>query len=139
MINIFIAYNQKDKEKLNNLVENLNSLKNCWRLLYYQPAKSDKSHKEDFLESLINVYFFVVLISDNSLNSKYVQSEISEAIRLCKLGNIKKICSLIIDDKIDSSDNRIPEYLNQNIFCPTSMKSAAQIIAEGVIYELSKL
>jgi|GEM_PF-3945848 hypothetical protein len=143
MFNIFLAYNHKDVEKLNNLIENLDSLKNYCKLIYYQRISSDKNKKEDFfLKSISKVHFFVVLLSDSSLESKYVQREISEAITLCKCksGNIKKIFPLIIDDKIDSSDNRIPEYIRQqNVFRSTSMKSAAKIIEEEVIYELSNM
>lgn len=143
MFAVFFAYNHKDKEKLNNLIENLNSLKNYCKLIYYQRASSEGNKQEDFfLKSLSEVNFFVVLLSDSSLDSKYVQGEISEAIRLCKCkpGNIKKIFPLIIDAKIDSTDERIPEYIKQqNVFRPTSMKSAAQTIEEEIIYELSNI
>ncbi|AET70820.1 hypothetical protein Desor_5445 [Desulfosporosinus orientis DSM 765] len=143
MLGIFFAYSHKDKEKLYNLIENLNSLKNYCELIYYQKTLPEKNKKEDFfLKLLSEIDFFVVLLSDSSLESKYVQREISEAIRLCqcKPGNIKKIFPLIIDDTIDSSDLRIHEYIKQqNVFRPTSMKSAAKIIEEEVIHELSNM
>ncbi|MDQ7095637.1 TIR domain-containing protein [Desulfosporosinus sp. PR] len=137
MIDVFLAYTQKDIEKLNNIIDNLNSLNSRCNLKYYQPSKDKES--VDFLNSLNDVYLFVVLLSDNSLKSGPVQLEISEAIRLCQLGHIKKICPIIIDENIDDFDSRIPGYIKQNIiYHASSQILAAQIIEEVVYHELSK-
>lgn len=137
MTNVFIAYSRKDIDKFSKILDNLNSMNIDCNLQYYQPTM--QGNIEDILESLTKVKIFVVLISTNSLKSKYVLKEVSEAIRLSESGRIKIICPIIIDESIVNSDSRIPKCIKHNIFHATSQTKAAQLIQELVTRELSKV
>lgn len=121
MINVFLSHSGKDKDLFGAILDNLESLNNYCNFWYYQPIKI-----------LIQVDLFVVFISHNSLSSTFVQEEMSEAIRLSKLGKIKGICPISIDISISAnSDSRIPEYIKKNICDATASPiRAAQIIEE---------
>ena len=57
---------------------------------------------------------FVIFLSDNALNSKWVIREISEAKLRLDSNLLNKIFPIIIDDKIKYTDYRIPEWLRDN-------------------------
>ena len=57
---------------------------------------------------------FVLFISDKALNSDWVQKEISLAYKALSEDNLDRILPIIIDDKIEYTDRRIPNWLSKN-------------------------
>lgn len=60
-----------------------------------------------------NTNLFVILLSDSALNSKWVQKELSIAYTELANNKIQRIYPIIIDEKIDHTDDRIPLWLSQ--------------------------
>jgi len=74
---------------------------------------------DEILLGLKSTELFVIFISNNSLNSKWVQEEISLTQRNIELGNNKKIYPILIDSNISiSNDQRIPEWLKNYLMKP---------------------
>jgi len=124
MITIFLSHSSKDIKDFETILNNLKPLNDYCHIRCYRSAI------EKIIKSLPEVDLFVVFISDNSLSSANVQKELSEAIRLSKLGNLREICPIIIDITANS-DSRIPEYIKKNIYYAASPIRAAQIIEEN--------
>lgn len=57
---------------------------------------------------------FALFISNASLNSKWVQEEITEAKRLLDIGDLKRFFPIIIERNITYSDERIPDWIRRN-------------------------
>lgn len=93
---------------------------------------------EEILNALERSTVFVVLISDNSLNSDWVKKEIAEAEQRLSIGQLKRFFPIIIDRNIDHTDPRIPSWVRQsyNLRPITRPTIAAKRIRERMI-ELS--
>jgi hypothetical protein len=57
---------------------------------------------------------FVIFLSNDALESKWVKDEIVKAEQLFKDGQIKKLLPIIIDNNIDYKDNRIQDWIKEN-------------------------
>lgn len=57
---------------------------------------------------------FVLFISDKALNSEWVQKEISIAYKAMSEEKLDRILPIIIDDKVDYTDKRIPKWLSKD-------------------------
>ncbi len=112
MINIFLSCSSKDHDYIKTVIDNLTELPDKYSLIYFmQPYNVDTS-MELILHRLNEADLFIVFVSNNSLESAFVQEEIREAVRLSKLGVIKGFCSIIIEPEIQvAQDYRIPEYI----------------------------
>ncbi|KUO77093.1 MAG: hypothetical protein APF81_09905 [Desulfosporosinus sp. BRH_c37] len=130
MITIFLSHSSKDIKDFETILNNLKPLNDYCHIRCYRSAIEKNITMEKIIKSLPEVDLFVVFISDNSLSSANVQKELSEAIRLSKLGNLREICPIIIDITANS-DSRIPEYIKKNIYYAASPIRAAQIIEEN--------
>ena len=73
---------------------------------------------------------FIIFITRNSLDSKFVREELEEAIRLTKQGKIREICPIILDSGIDAHlNNRIPQFIKAcDILYATAAINAAQMV-----------
>ncbi len=112
MINIFLSCSSKDHDYIKTVIDSLTELPDKYSLIYFMQPYNVDTPMELILKRLSEADLFIVFISNSSLESIFVQSEISEAIRLSKLGVIKEICSIIIDSEIlTAQDYRIPEYI----------------------------
>ncbi len=69
---------------------------------------------EEIMNAMNRSQIFVLFISDHSLNSKWVKTEITEAKRLLVNGDLKRFFPLIIDKSITHEDSRLPEWIRQN-------------------------
>lgn len=69
---------------------------------------------DEILRGLAESDIFVLFISEEALNSKWVKREIFEAEHLFKENRIKKLLPLLIDNKIDYKDPRIPNWIKDN-------------------------
>jgi len=57
---------------------------------------------------------FVLFLSDEALKSDWVDKEISKAELLFKDGKLKKMLPILVDNKIDYKDSRIPQWIKDN-------------------------
>src|SRR4030042_2308859 len=69
---------------------------------------------DEIFQGLSETGVFVLFISNEALESKWVKTEIEKAYELIKTGNIKRFYPIIIDDKIKYDDNRIPQWIQEN-------------------------
>lgn len=130
MINIFLSCSSKDHDYIKTVIDSLTELPDKYSLIYFMQPYNVDTPMELILKRLSEADLFIVFISNSSLESIFVQSEISEAIRLSKLGVIKEICSIIIDSEIlTAQDYRIPEYiLSSRIFYTQSPYMAIELV-----------
>ncbi len=135
MINIFLSCSSKDHDYIRTVIDNLTELPDKYNLIYFMQPYNVDTTMEFILKQLSEAELFVVFISKSSLMSKFVQSEINEAVRLSKLGVIKEICSFIIDSEIlIAQDYRIPEYiLNSNILYAQSPHMAIELLKNIIL------
>ena len=84
---------------------------------------------EEILYGITNSDLFVIFLSNNSLDSEWVQDELKIVEELVGKNSIQ-ICPIIIEDKIKYDDRRIPQWLskNYNIQLIKRVKKAADII-----------
>lgn len=142
---IFISHSSKDKEDyLRPLVEALSkysiSKQNIIvdELTFEEGKLIDKEITEWLGE---NTDLFVLLLSNDSLESEWVKKEILQSQYLEENSSISKIFPIIIDPNISYKDERIPEWLRSKynikpILSP--WRAASKIINKRieVIYEL---
>lgn len=90
---------------------------------------------EEIIKSIDRSEIFVFFISDNSLESEWVQSELVEARTRLENGNIKRFFPIIIDTSINYTDSRIPEWMKEsyNLRPITKPTTAARRIREKLI------
>lgn len=129
MIEIFLSYSRTDKNTIDATINRLNLSASKYKLWYYNPIS--KMSMEEILEKLSATDLFILMASDNSLNSPYVQKELDKAIRLTQEGIIKGIYPILIDNKINVEvDNRIPGCIKSRFSSAASPAKAAKIIEE---------
>ncbi len=69
---------------------------------------------EEILNELDQTDIFVLFISNDSLNSAWVEKEISEAVERMNEGSIKRFFPIVIDKNIKHDDPRIPDWVREN-------------------------
>lgn len=69
---------------------------------------------EEIIDGLDNTSLFVIFISDNSLNSKWVALELEKAKNHLDDNNLARIYPIIIDENITFEDPRIPSWMREN-------------------------
>ena len=69
---------------------------------------------DQIVSSLDNSDLFVVFLSDNALNSKWVKEELNIAYEKVNLGKLKQIFPIIVDPKITYQDPRIPKWMTND-------------------------
>lgn len=130
MVNVFLAYSSKDRDKVELVIKNLLSLPGNYKLWYYQ----QNNRTDNPIQKLKASDLFVILITDSSLSSPFVQEETEEAINLIKSGFLKGFCPIIYDDTIDLTiDKRVHQYIKaSNPDHTDSPENAAQIIIKAI-------
>ncbi|RXK07318.1 toll/interleukin-1 receptor domain-containing protein [Halarcobacter bivalviorum] len=108
---VFLSHSSSDKEQFaKKIADNLGSF-----VIYDEYSFEEGMITFDEITTNLknNTNLFVILLSDKALNSEWVNKELSIAYN--ELGNnIKRIYPIIIDTKIDHTDERIPIWLRQN-------------------------
>ncbi|MTI67837.1 MAG: TIR domain-containing protein [Firmicutes bacterium] len=126
----FLSHSSKDKE---HYVEKVAKKIGKDRVVYdeFSFEKGLKSI-EEIDRGLDASDLFVVFISENSINSKWVQEELFRANTLLKEdAKLKRIYPIIIDSRIKYNDNRIPEWLRENnLKLVISSNKAASLIMQ---------
>ena len=89
---------------------------------------------EEILYGITNSDLFVIFLSNNSLDSEWVQDELKIVEELVGKNSIQ-ICPIIIEDKIKYDDRRIPQWLskNYNIQLIKRVKKAADVIYQRML------
>lgn len=68
---------------------------------------------DEIFKHLSATDLFVVFLSEEALNSKWVQAELAEANKLTRLKSIKQFLPIIVDVNIKHNDPRIPAWLKE--------------------------
>lgn len=112
MIRAFLSHSSKDKGRYVRELANQLGKEN----IVYDEFTFEEGEKtlDEILEGLDKSQLFVLLISDSSLVSEWVQREINEAKRLNNQNKIEKVFPIIIDENITHEDPRIPDWLRVN-------------------------
>lgn len=140
MQRVFLSHSSKDKESYvrivsNRLVKNIGEENVILDEISFQPAMRTI---EEIEENLNDTDLFVLFISENSIESEWVQQEIMRAKELWDEKKLSQIFPIIISENITYDNSMIPEWMRENynlqyIKRPTK---AAQIIEQQMI-ELS--
>ena len=112
MIKAFLSHSSMDKE---SYVRNVANWLDKDDIIYdeYTFEEGEKP-LDQIIDGLNKTEIFVLFLSDNALNSKWVIKEITEAKNRLDNKQINKVFPIIIDDKVSYSDPRIPEWLREN-------------------------
>lgn len=137
MKRIFISHSSSDKQfyaepLVETLIKSLGENKIVFDSITFEEGA--KTHIE-ISQWLDGTDLFVLLLSDEALKSKWVQSEIMQSEELeHRNPNEERIFPIIIDPNINHEDDRIPDWLRQyNIRIINSPKKAArQIISRSI-------
>lgn len=112
MIKAFLSHSSQDKE---HYVRNVANWLDKDDIIYdeYTFEEGEKP-LDQIIEGLDKSEIFVLFLSDNALKSEWVIKEITEAKIRLDSNQINKIFPIIIDDKIQYTDLRIPDWLREN-------------------------
>lgn len=110
MKKIFLSHSSVNKDFVEKVAKNI-GLDNC---VY------DKYTFEDGMKTLDEIYkgldetdIFVFFISDTALNSGWVRKERQRAKILLDKGALRRFYPIIIDDRLDYNDERIPSWMKR--------------------------
>jgi len=111
MIKAFLSHSSKDKDSYVRIVAD--KLSNKMNIIYDEYTfEIGNRTLDEIMNGLEKTELFVFFISDNSLNSEWVQNEVLTAGN--KLGKrLKQFYPIIIDKNITYKDERIPEWLQK--------------------------
>lgn len=107
----FLSHSGKDKFYVNICAEKL-GFHNC----IYDSLTFEEGNQmfDEIVKHLNQTDVFVIFISNNALQSKWVQTELDIAVQLIDDGLIQRVLPIIIDKNITHNDVRIPEWLRKN-------------------------
>lgn len=123
----FISHSSKQKTFINQLESDLKSL--C--CIDSKSFEIGMLMSEEIYTLIGKCDLFVICLSDEALNSDWVNNELLLAYEKLSAGEIERIYPIIIDNKINYNDCRIPEWLKNNY----NIKS---VIRTGKAYRLIK-
>lgn len=109
MAKAFLSHSSKQKESYVEIVAKQLGLNNC----IYDSFSFEEGMKnmDEIKRGMNNSDIFVLFLSDSALDSEWVQREIFDSYDLLHKGNLKSIFPIIIDEKINHNDPRIPEWM----------------------------
>ena len=111
MARAFLSHSSTDKELVQRIASQL-GYKNC--ILYEFSFEIGRKTIDAIFEGMQASDLFVLFISNEALNSKWVQMEIDMAKKALKADTMNRILPIIIDDSVSIEDSRIPEWLQKN-------------------------
>jgi|GEM_PF-1576996 len=134
MVNIFLSCSSKDHNTIEIIIDALKSLPDNYKLIYFLQPYKNNTPMQEIMESLCKADLFIVFITNNSLDSEFVQYELKEAIELSNLRKIKEICPIILDNNIDVNlDCRIPWFIKNCAIHHSKSPTIATQIAKNFI------
>ncbi|WP_270692614.1 MULTISPECIES: toll/interleukin-1 receptor domain-containing protein [unclassified Aeromonas] len=108
MIKCFLSHSSKDKEYVREVAS---GLRRETRIFDEQTFEKGMSPAEEIINGLDDTSLFVLFLSDAALESEWVKHEIQLAKTKVDTGHIQRIYPIIIDNKIDYTDARIPLWM----------------------------
>ncbi|MFN1513077.1 TIR domain-containing protein [Vibrio owensii] len=108
MIKCFLSHSSKDKEYVRAVAA---GLRKETRIFDEQTFEKGMSPSEEIISGLDDTSLFVLFLSDSALESEWVKEEIRLAKASVEQGKIQRIYPIIIDSKIDFTDERIPLWM----------------------------
>jgi hypothetical protein len=110
MAKAFLSHSSSDKGLVERIATQLGK-NNC----HYDKFTFEAGNLTitEIFDGLEDTDVFVFFISSKALESEWVQKEISQAKKLHTKKTIERIFPLIIDNSIDYSDTRIPEWIRK--------------------------
>ncbi|BDD08533.1 hypothetical protein FUAX_09650 [Fulvitalea axinellae] len=111
MSRAFLSHSSKQKNLVRNIANNLGKGQCVFDEFEFE---SGMPILGEILKGLKSTELFVLFISDDSLNSEWVQQEISEAKNILDNGYQKSIYPILIDRSLNvGDDKRIPSWLKK--------------------------
>ena len=111
MSKAFLSHSSSDKILVKKIAKKLGNQKCVLDENSFEPGARTL---DEIFRELDESDVFVLFISDKSLNSDWVQKEISMAYRALSEDKLDRILPIIIDDKVHYTDKRIPQWLSKN-------------------------
>ena len=133
MIKAFLSHSSKDKEKYVRVVTRYLDKYD----IVYDEMTFEEGEKpiDEIIKAFDETELFVVFLSNESLESPWVQKEIFMAKDKLDRKEIQKIYPIIIDHDINYKDERIPEWMKKeyNIKTITKPSTVARRIEQKLI------
>ncbi|EPR12957.1 toll/interleukin-1 receptor domain-containing protein [Ruminiclostridium papyrosolvens] len=134
MVKVFLSCSSHDQTYIKYIIDDLLTLPEKYKLFYFLPPYKKDIPIDNILERLYEIDLFILFITNNSLNSQFVQRELKQAIYLNNLNRIKEICPISLDNSIDVfQDSRIPEYIKNRIHLSESPLKTVQIVRNFIL------
>lgn len=130
---IFLSHSSKDKESYCNAVANYLIEKLGKNSIVYDAVTFEAGEKsfDEINRTLAISDLYVILLSDNAVESKWVKYELKEAHKKFNDRALNRIYPLIIDSSLKFSDERIPKWLKDyNLKYIARPTKAAKLIIE---------
>lgn len=116
MEKVFLAHSSKQKKLVKRIASNLGS-REC--IVDFLSFESGKRIDEEIRKNIYKSILLVLFISDDALNSTWVQQEMAVAKEKLSLFDEFEVYPVIVDHSIDYlNDERIPNWLKQYIGKP---------------------
>lgn len=108
---IFLSHSSKQKGYVEVIARNLGKQR-----IVYDAWTFEEGSKtlDEIYRGLENSGLFVFFISQESLSSEWVESEILKAEEYIKCGKIKQFLPVIIDNNIKHTDPKIPDWMRDD-------------------------
>ncbi|WP_024833497.1 toll/interleukin-1 receptor domain-containing protein [Ruminiclostridium josui] len=134
MVKVFLSCSSHDQTYIRYIINALRTLPEKYKLFYFLPPYKKDIPIDDIIERLYEIDLFILFITNNSLNSQFVQRELRQAIYLNNLKRIKEICPVSLDESINvNQDSRIPEYIRNRIHLSESPSKTVQIVRNFIM------
>lgn len=134
---VFLSHSSKDKSMYTDIVaRKLVDIFGSHRVIYDAMTFEEGMKTVEEIESCLDTTdLFVIFISNNSLESTWVIKEIESAYQLFSKNKIARIYPIIIDEKINYEDSRIPDWMrdNYNLKYVSRPTKAVQLIHSRII------
>jgi hypothetical protein len=95
---IFLSYCNDDKNQIDYIIDNLNLNPAHYSLWHYKKDSKNQPTMDEVKTVLSESDIFIIVITQSSLNSLFVQEELTEAIKLKERGQIKAIYPILLDN-----------------------------------------
>lgn len=110
MAKVFLSHSSKQKEFIEIIAKKLgksNIVYDAWTF------ENGNSTLDEIYSGIDNSGIFVFFISNEALNSDWVNKEINLAEEYLKNGKLKRFLPFLIDQSVDHSDIRIPQWIKE--------------------------
>jgi len=116
MIRCFLSHSSADKKNYVDIVARILEKKLGKDSVVYDELSFETGEKvlDEILRGLASSDLFVLFLSKNSLQSRWVKKEIQEAKNLYENGDLKKLYPIIIDKDITHENPLIPKWLRRD-------------------------